>query len=201
MATGLVVSFLSCGVGIWMAVGHTAEDLDKFAFALLSMLGSWVSGIGALSAAVVALYVVTVQIRDAKVQDAVRCIHHAMATTNDLRARLHSLKTTVVEGGRPLAALTRNVESMLRRYEALYDRDLYRHLPGPVIDRITSMSGSFAGIEMLAVAISSGLNNQQHAVLVVNHPVDPKVVDSFSLLQNDLDELFSALQVERSKLD
>lgn len=63
------------------------------------------------------------------------------------------------------------------------------------------MSGSFAGIEMLAVAISSGLNNQQHAVLVVNHPVDPKVVDSFSLLQNDLDELFSALQVERSKLD
>jgi hypothetical protein len=199
-AVGLVTSLLSFGVGIWMATGHTADDLDKFAFSLLSMLGSWVSGIGALGAVVVALYVAVMQIRDAKMQDAVRCIHHAMAIANDLRSRVHYLQTTLVAGGRPLAALTLNVEAISRRYEALYDRDLYRHLPGPVIDKITGMSASFFGIETLATGIASALKNEQHAQLRPAQNVGEAQINAFELLVKDLDDLFTELQVERKKL-
>src|SRR5262245_10553750 len=120
---GLIATLFAFGLGIWTATSHTAEDLDKFAISLLSMLGSWVSGIGTLGAIIAALYVAREQIRDNKVQDAVRCIHHAMAITNDLRGRVHYLRTTLAEGGRPLIALTANAESISRRYEALYDRD------------------------------------------------------------------------------
>lgn len=200
LAVGLITSLVSFGIGIWMAAGRTAEDLDKFAFSLLSMLGSWVSGIGALAAVAVALYVASMQMRDAKMQDAVRCIHHAMAIANDLRSRVHYLQATLVDGGRPLAALTLNVEAILRRYETLYDRDLYRHLPGPVINRITGMSASFFGIEMLAAGIVSELKNEQNASLRPARNVGEGQVQAFDLLAKDLEDFFTELQVERSKL-
>jgi hypothetical protein len=197
IAFGFVVCLLSFGVGIWVAVGHTAEDLDKFAFSLLSVLGSWVSGIGALGAVVVALYVANKQIRDAKIQDAVKCIHHSMAIVNDLSARLKYLQTTLVTGDRPLAALTRNAESISRRYEALYDRDIYRHLPGSVIDQITNMSASFFGIDALVACIASALKNEPHFQLKSGSQVDDVQLAAFATLQSDLDDLFTALKVCR----
>lgn len=201
LAFGLIVSLLSFGIGIWTSAGHTAEDLDRFAFSLLSTLGSWLSGIGTLGAVVIALYVPVMQIRNAKVQDSVRCIHHAMAIAIDLRSRVSYQQMMLVEGGRPLAALTLNVDTMSRRYETFYDRDLYKHIPGTVINRITEMSASFLGIEALTIAIASMLKNDLHARLPCMPTECIDQAKAFESLLKDLNELLKELQLERSKLE
>lgn len=191
-----LTNLLSFGVGIWMAAGSTADDLDKFAFSLLSVLGSWVAGIGAIGAIVAVLYVASIQMRDARKQDAVRCIHHAMAVTNDLMGRVKFLQKTIAKNG-VLSSLTVSAELISRRYEALYDRDLYRHLSGPVIDKITGMSGSFFGIQAMSVLLSANLKNDPLA----NLPDMSHLERTFESLNKKLDELFTALEAERNKLD
>lgn len=196
----LLTNTISLTAGLWLGAARTAEDLDKFVLPLLSMLGGWVSGIGSLAAVGVALYIAGIQIRDARVQDAVRCIHHAMALINDLKSRVKYLQRTLVEGGRPIAALTQNMDAISRRYEALYDRDLYRHLPGSLVEKITGMSGSFSGIDALVTGIASAFKNEQHAYLPSNRNPTETQDKAFEQLIKDLDDLFTGLQVERSKL-
>lgn len=155
----VTIAVLGGSIGIQIGAGYLfGDDPNKLVIPLLSMIGGWISGIGALIAVVVALKISDYQIRHAHQQDAIRCIHHSLAIINDLRGRVHSVAMTLGEGNRPLLALTRNAEAIERRYEMLYDRDLYRHMPGPLVDKITGMSGSFFGLFALVEALALTLN-------------------------------------------
>lgn len=62
------------------------------------------------------------------------------------------------------------------------------------------MSASFFGIEMLAAGIVSELKNEQNASLRPARNVGEGQVQAFDLLAKDLEDFFTELQVERSKL-
>jgi len=131
-------------------------------------------------------------------QDVVRCIHHSMALVNDLRSRVRYMKLALVEGNRPLGALTQNAETIEKRYEALYDRELYRFLPGDVSDAIGAMSGSMFGLSALVAGIASAFDNKAHQML----PPDESdsraaIVQGCESLEDQLDGLFSRFQALR----
>lgn len=135
---------------------------------------------------------------DDRSQDIVRCIHHSMALVNDLRSRIQYMKAALVKGDRPLAALTQNADAIEKRYEALYDRELYRFLPGDVSDAIGAMSGSMFGLSALVASVASAFYNKGHQML----PPDKSdsrasIVQACESLENQLDELFSRFQALR----
>ena len=135
---------------------------------------------------------------DDRAQDVVWCIHHSMALVNDLRSRVRYMKLALVEGNRPLIALTQNAGAIEKRYEALYDRELYRFLPGDVSDAIGAMSGSMFGLSALVAGIASAFDNKGHQML----PPDKSgsrasIVQACESLEDELDRLFSRFQALR----
>jgi hypothetical protein len=187
------VAFISFASGVVFAVLSPGDDPNKLVIPLLSMLSGWVSGLGTFIAAAAALYIAHQQSTDARKQDAIRCIYHAMALVNDLSSRVSYFETTVLNGGRPLVALTKNVETIVRRYEALFDRDLYKHLPGNVVDQITGMSGSVFGLETWTIAQSALLGDKPNFILPKRTPSEDALNPCTRLLK-DLDALFTELQ-------
>ena len=171
-------------------------DLDK---EFLSVFGNWFSGLGAFGAIAAALYIGHVQTHENKLQDAVRCLHHAMAVTDDLRARVCYLRKIVTEGKRPLIAITVSATAISRRYEALFERDLYRHIPGPIVNMITAMAGSFFGIEMLGAGVAAAMDNPLD-IEVPAAPLNEEPATSLKKLEDELLSLWEALEYERKKL-
>lgn len=187
------IAFISFAIGAAFVAQVPGDDPNKLVIPLLTMLGGWVSGLGTLIAVVASLYIAHQQSTDSRKQDAIRCIHHAMALVNDLRSRVGYFETTVLNGGRPLVALTRNVETIVRRYEALLDRDLYKHLPGNVVDQITGMSGSVFGLETWTMVQSASLGDKPNFILPKRTPSESATIPCTKLLK-ELDEMFTELQ-------
>jgi hypothetical protein len=188
----VTTSLLSAAMGFAFGVDSLSDDLNKNFIPILSMVGGWISGVGALVASVVALRIAENQTKYEHQQSAIRCIHHSLAIINDLRGRVCYMREMLSEGKRPLLALTRNAEAIERRYEMLYDRDIYRHAPGYIVDAITSMSGSFFGLSILIEGIASALKVQPHETLSL--PQDNSRQPLITALQNlegELDELFT----------
>lgn len=132
---------------------------------------------------------------DDKSQENVRCIHHTMALVNDLRNRVAYIKLVWIEGNRPLGALKINADVIDRRHQALYDRELYRFLPGDVSDAIEGLSGSIFGLLVRLAGMTADFENKSHHV---NPPdkLDDRAafVHACEALEVDLDRLFSRLQ-------
>ena len=187
------VAFISFAIGASFVANVPGDDPNKLVIPLLTMLGGWVSGLGTLIAVVASLYIAHQQSTDSRKQDAIRCIYHAMALVNDLRSRVHSFETTILNGGRPLVVLTRNAETIVRRYETLFDRDLYKHLPGHVVDQITGMSGSVFGLEIVTMMQSASLGDKPNFILPKRTPSEDELSPCTKLLK-DLDALFTELQ-------
>lgn len=190
----VTVSILSAALGFAFGVDSTGEGLNQNIIPILSMVGGWISGGGALFAAVVALRIAENQAKHEHQQDAIRCIHHSLAIINDLRGRVYSMRLMLTEGRHPLAALTKNAETIQRRYESLYDRDIYRHAPGHVVDLITGMSGSFFGLSVLVDGIASSQNIAPHKPISLPSDGSTQSISSTLLkLEGQLDELFTQL--------
>jgi len=188
----LTASLLSSALGFAFGASSSGSDLNQFVIPFLSMIGSWVSGIGALAAAVVALKIAEGQTKHEHQQDAIRCIHHSLAIINDLRGRVCAMRLMLGEGKRPLLALTRNAETIERRYEMLYDREIYRHVPGKVIDAITGMSGHFFGLSVLVEGIASSIGIQPFEPLPTPHDDSRQpLISTLMKLESELDDLFS----------
>ncbi|WP_326540737.1 hypothetical protein [Pseudorhodoferax sp.] len=208
--TGALSCLAAFGIGVWSATARTAEDLDKFAFGLFSTLGNWVAGVGALAAVIAALVISDRQIREARLlarwenmADAVKCLHHAMVVVKELQDRVSHHGSLLELGKQPVTMLTRNSEVIGRRYEALLDRELYRHLPGPVCVKISDMSGSFHGlmsvVDMLAATIQPGPLGI--AVLPADIPGKESRDTAHGALMSELKELDTALRSERARLE
>lgn len=183
----------------------------RFWFEMLGLLGAWVSGIGAFYAAVVALrisnkqsrvalQISTQQINDAVLRDRVRGLHHSMAIVDDLRLRVDYLGKCLKDGNRPLSAITINATSLSRRYEALYDRELYSGIGGDIIARIGSFTAAFLGIETLVASVASRLNHEGH-VTVPGGMTWPDGQSPFEKLYGELNDFYTDLEGERKKLD
>ncbi|MDZ7918921.1 hypothetical protein [Rhodoferax sp.] len=199
---GLTLSILFASLGFAFGVDNSGKNLNEVIIPLLSMISGWVSGIGALIAAVVALNIAERQATHEHQQDAVRCLHHSMAITNDLKSRVHSLRLTLTQGNRPLVVLNKYAETIERRYEMLYDREIYRHLPGDVIGMITGMAGSFFGLTTLVEGLASGLKTQPHELMAPPQADTAQGLNaSFEKLENELDALFTKLSAVRQRLE
>lgn len=139
---------------------------------------------------------------DDRTQDIVRVTHHSLAIINDLRGRVQYMKLALVEGKRPLVAITQNAEALQRRYETLYDRDLYRYLPGETINAITNLSGSIFGISALVAGISSLMDDKGHLNLPPTESGTRNTLsDSFSRLESELDALYSQFETVRASAE
>lgn len=135
---------------------------------------------------------------DDHAHDIVRITHHTMAIVNDLRGRIRFMKIALSKGNRPLIALTKNAETIEKRYEALYDRDLYRYLPGNVIDTIVSLSGSVFGLSSLIEGVTSVLDDKGQAIIPSGN-VD--LIQAISKLESELDVLFTIVENLRTTLE
>jgi hypothetical protein len=120
---GVILAGVACfAIGVAFGANFLGPSTGKNWIDFLAMMGGWVSGVGALAAVIAALNIADRQARNEHAQDAVRCIHHALAIINDLRGRLHAMKLMLTEGGRPVLALAKNSNAIEQRYASLYDR-------------------------------------------------------------------------------
>lgn len=195
-ATDVAIGLLGFLICTFLAAGLTRALVVKGLGS--AELAAWVQAIGATVAIGIAIWVPYQQKLQAVLEGKVRSFHHAMAIVNDLRGRVTYLHQIYAEGNRPLAALTTTSATLLRRYETLYDRDLYAFMPGPIVDRITAMSGSFNGIEASVALRSSQLDNKPHAMLLPH--AWPEGVSPFEQLYQNLDDLFTHLEAEANAL-
>jgi hypothetical protein len=194
------VACFSLGISLGSSILGSAEGKNWIDF--LAMLGGWVSGIGALVAVIAALKIADHQANHEHAQDAIRCTHHALAIINDLQGRLRALKIMLTDGGRPVLALSKNATAIERRYESLYDRDIYRHAPGDLVKLITNLSGTFFGLSVLVEETASAAT--QNGIAMLPPASDDKknsLGKTFSSLEEELDALFSGFTEVRKNLD
>jgi hypothetical protein len=111
------------------------------------------------------------------------------------------MKKILIEGNRPLVALTQNTEVIQRRYEALYDRELYKYLPGDVVDAIVGLSGSVAGICMLTATATSVTGGISHNPILSKTRTDhPELFQGITKLEAKLDQLYDQIEKLRSNV-
>ena len=139
---------------------------------------------------------------DDRAHDIVRVTHHCIAVINDLRGRVQFMKLGLVDGNRPLVGITQNAEAIQKRYEALYDRDLYRYLPGDVIDAIGSLSGSIFGLLVLVAEVTSALPEKQGLILTLADSIKRQRLDElFSVLDSELYALLTKVKDFRTSIE
>ena len=190
------------GFGMITGAGRSLTDLEKLNFQRLMLGSSLISAFATFAAVAAALRIAAKQASEARRKDlqrrgddAIKTLHYAMALTEDLRGRVTGLKTKLCTvGSYPLSVLTLTTEGFIKRYEAFYDIELYLHLPGPIIDQITKMSGSFVGVNTMISTIASEHQNKLHTIITVSAPRPTKIFDDF---YEEIDELFTSLEKQR----
>ena len=122
---------------------------------------------------------------DDRRRDIVRITHHLMLVLSDLRQRVSYASTVLSEGGRPLIALTKNVDVIEKRYEVFFDREeIYGYLSGKSVDLIRDMSGRISGLKTLSDGIAEACKNIDNAGLPSR-----KAPESTKLLLSLLEDL------------
>ena len=194
IAIGLLVcALLVFSMGVAVGAVYSGNDFNNILMPFLSMTGSWASGIGALVAVVAAVQIATAQMKDARLQGSVRCAHYAITLVDDLLARVEYKRRMLAEGGRPIAALFVNADAIDRRYEGLFVQEQYLYLPGPAIDIMKRLSGSFFCLKVMTEYLQSSLTAAPHTVLPAN-------LGSAKAICTQLDDLLTELQALRVKL-
>ncbi len=96
----------------------------------------------------------------------VRVNHYLTVILRDLRDTLGYTKKQLVEGG-PMIVLESIADAVERRYESLFTKDVYDHLPGKAIDLISGMSGTIFGMRTLIAAGVAALPVKDRALVNV----------------------------------
>ncbi len=95
-----------------------------------------------------------IQREDDRRVEIVQVTHHLIAVSKDLKQRVGYAKELLTKGDKPAFVLVEIAKSIEARYESLYEKDLYKYLPGNCVDIITRISGSIYGIVTLATGIN-----------------------------------------------
>lgn len=179
-------------------------------------LAAWVQAVGSIAAIIGSFSVAEKSHRDAierdrqtavenefnrRRQNIVRITHHLIATINDMRSRVHYVETSLTRSDRPLAAVIANVKVLQTRYESLFDREAFEYLPGPTIDLLSNMSGSFFGMLTLFSSLE-GFVQKNPGLLFANDGQDrSKLIDSTKKLFGELDALLDKVYEVRRSID
>ena len=194
----MLLALLIFALGIAVGAIYSGDDFNTVLMPFLSMTGTWASGIGTLAAVVVALHIATQQARDARLQGSLRCAHYAMVLVDDLISRVKYQKVMLEEGGRPLASMHINAESMASRYEGLFQHDLYVFLPGPVLDALKKLAVGFFNQSVMSEVLQSELRSAMHVSLPANMASVKPLCDELDRLATDLELLKDKLYEFRS---
>lgn len=136
-----------------------------------------------------------------KIIEIVQITHHSIAISIDLKQKVGYAKTLLSNGDQPAFAFLEIAKSIESRYESLYEKDLYKYLPGKFVDIITNISGSVFGL----VALANGINiatSQNRMVALRNFPnsANNNPVENFNTLEQNLQELIDLLFDLRTSL-
>lgn len=199
IAIGAVLAaLLTFALGIAVGAIYSGDDFNAILMPFLSMTGNWASGIGTLAAVAVAIQIATAQARESRLQGSVRCAHYSMVLVDDLLTRVKYQKQMLEEGGRPLASLHVNSDSIARRYEGLFHHDQYLYLPGPVLGSLKKLAVGFFNqsvmTEFLRAALPLAMNEKLPAASDSAKPLCAEL----EILLGDLEELKSHLYDFRS---
>lgn len=110
---------------------------------------------------------------DDRRRDIVRITHHLMLVISDLHQRVSYASAVLSEGGRPLIALTKNVDVIEKRYETFFDREeIYGYLSGESADLIKGMSGHISGLTSLSDGIAEAYKKIDNAELPIRNEAE-----------------------------
>ncbi len=189
-----LIALIAFAIGIAVGAIYSGDAFNAVLMPFLSMTGTWASGIGTLAAVAVALHIATQQSRDARLQSSLRCAHFAMVLVDDLISRVKYQKLMLEEGGRPLASMHINAEAMERRYEGLFQHDLYVFLPGPILDLLKKLAVGFFNQSVMSAVLQSEVSSPVHLKFPANMASAKPICDELDRLMDDLkllqDKLF-----------
>ncbi|MBI5889775.1 MAG: hypothetical protein HZB47_03745 [Nitrosomonadales bacterium] len=189
----VLVVLLTFMIGIVFGAIYSGNKFGEILMPFLSMAGTWAAGIGTLAAVMVALYIATQQARDVRLQGKLRSTHYAMVLVDELISRAKYQQRMLNDGGRPLAALYINTEVIMRRYEGLFQYELYEFLPGMILDSLKTLSARFFGLSVMDEVLKSGLNISKHDPLPANMESAKPICDELGHLIDDLELLSKKL--------
>ncbi len=193
-----LLTLLAFALGIATGTIYSGDQFNTVLMPFLSMAGTWASGIGTVAAVIVALHIATQQAREARLQGSLRCVHYAIVLVDDLIGRVRYQRQMLEEGGRPLASMHVNTESMAKRYEELFQHDMYLFLPGPVLDSLKKLAVGFFNQSVMSEVLQSELCLSMHAKLPTNMPSAKPLCDELDRLTADLELLMNQLYNFRS---
>lgn len=132
----------------------------------------------------------------------VQVIHHLIVITKDLKQRVRYAKKSLSDGDRPIFTLIEIARSIEKRYETLYEKDVYKFLPGDCVDIVINISGSIYGLVTLANGINIATSNNK-MIMLKNLPnsIDMPTNESILKLEVEIQSLIDKLFTLRLSLD
>lgn len=194
----LILLAVLLGYTVWLSFMRAWDDLLKL---LPAATAACAAVLVAKTATRLLNYNMLVR-EDDRAHTIIRITHHSLAVINDLRSRIHYIGVCLSAGNRPLAAITENAEAIRNHYESLYDRDIYEHLPGKLIDSISSLSGSIFGLSSLISVLASPLGNEVHRMLPPTEAgKEPTFAQAIEKLNTELNDLYSQFESFRKTIE
>lgn len=132
----------------------------------------------------------------------VRVTHHLLAVVQDLHSRVGYANTVLINNNNSVFCFGEIAASIERRYETLFERDLYQYLPGPSVDLIIGMSGSIFGVCTLAEGLGKATLNKPMALIDnVLLPKRKQLVSELDKLMIDLMKLIDQIYELRASIN
>jgi len=124
---------------------------------------------------------------DEKVIDILRISHHLLSITQDIRNRIHFIKTSIEGRPVPLVAIVENIRVIEKRFESFYEKDIYVYLQPEVVEKIHSLSATVFGLSSTSKTLEL-MYEANHALLSINVPL-PTSESIISGLASSLEDL------------
>lgn len=132
----------------------------------------------------------------------VRVTHHLMLIVGDMRNHANFLKDKagLMETTPSLVYITA-AETIVDRYEALLDREIYQYLPGPSVKLVENISAWVLGLKSSASVVTEVTNGNLRTPMSQVFSPGNKLVEHFDSLIADLNALDSAVRMLRNELE
>ena len=143
-----------------------------------------------------------VQREDDRRREIVRVTHHLLAVTKDLKSRIGYFRKLMEEGDKPISLICSLAKSIEKRYETLFEREVYQLLPGKSIDLINNLSGSIYGILAKAEVLgAASVSNSQVSIRELAGITAASYAEKVSELQDEIQLLIDQIYDVRMALD
>lgn len=137
-----------------------------------------------------------------RVYEKVQVAHHAIAVVKDMKQRAQYIRHAVVDGKKPVVVVVEIAKTIEARYDSLYEKELYKHLPGRCIDIIVDLSGSIYGLSVFSAGLQD-MSQSNHWLKFSDLPVvrNSPPLEGLKNLEENLEKLLSELFKFRESLN